>query len=68
VAEIGEAVVGTTVRAFVACHGPPLSERIVTTRRCLYYRDRESRTYWQFCARGGRIISGLGNLPRPAPR
>jgi len=67
VGDIGEDVVGrnTPVRSFVACYGPPVAEKRKGGERCLYYRQRGDRTYWEFCVRQGRIESGLGSLPEP---
>jgi hypothetical protein len=65
VGSIGEDIIGSGVRGFIECYGPPLRERMVDGRRCLFYRNRGSRTYWQFCVSEGRIVSGLGSLPRP---
>lgn len=67
VGDIGEDVVGlnTPVRSFVACYGPPVGEKRKGSERCLYYRQRGGRTYWELCARQGRIESGRGSLREP---
>src|SRR4051794_6667008 len=67
VGTIGEDVAAGAVRVdnFVACFGHPIRRTEEAGRDCLYYRQREAQAYWRFCARDGRIVSALGNLPRP---
>jgi hypothetical protein len=67
VGSVGEDVAsgGVGVSAFIACFGQPVRRTEAAGRDCLYYRQRGARTYWRFCARGGRIVSALGGLPQP---
>jgi hypothetical protein len=66
IGSIGEGVVGAPARAFVACYGPPAVVLVHDGHRCLYYRERGTRTYWRLCTRGGAIVSALGDLRRPS--
>jgi hypothetical protein len=63
--QIGEDVIGSRASDFVACFGQPVQERRAPHGRCLDYRQRGDSTYWRFCVREGRIVSALGNVPRP---
>jgi hypothetical protein len=62
---IDEDVIGAPVGPFVSCYGLPWARRVHNGHRCLYYRDRGSRTYWRLCVRAGAIVSAAGDLPAP---
>lgn len=64
VGAIGEDVTGVRVEDFVACYGPPLHKSAISGGSCLFYRQRDSRSYWRLCVRTGRIFSARGSLAR----
>lgn len=63
VGDIGEDVVGLNapVRSFVACFGPPVAVKREGARRCLYYKMRSTRLFWELCAADGKIVSAVGS-------